>query len=291
MITKNSWYRTRDTGGNIGFDEAKTQLLDKGMLVEVVDFPKYGEVFKGVQCAVSYFLADKNKKDKAYQFTEIIDGEVTQKFTIEASTKDLIRCKELASIATKTLSKYNLSKFTLAKLAFGIDTTGVIDCKAVETGDYNIKLIAKGHNEYIKRNSVTKSGDLINLYKIICTRAVSAWSGSCENVITSVQLLKPGEVCSGTYSVIYTSGDEYSALSAEKYIKTKMVRALLKCSIDARGVISRNTFEYVPLQDFTSSSDIDWTQSIQDIDKQLYKKYNLSQEEIDYIERTIKPMA
>ena len=46
----------------------------------------------------------------------------------------------------------------------------------------------------------------------------------------------------------------------------------------------------VPLQDFTSSSDIDWSQSVADIDKQLYKKYNLTDEEIDFIEKNVKEM-
>jgi len=50
------------------------------------------------------------------------------------------------------------------------------------------------------------------------------------------------------------------------------------------------TFEFVPLQDFTSNSDIDWSKSIAEIDQQLYKKYGLTQAEIDYIEATIKPM-
>ena len=54
--------------------------------------------------------------------------------------------------------------------------------------------------------------------------------------------------------------------------------------------ISSKSFMFVPLQDFTSDSDIDWSQFITDIDKQLYKKYNLSDEEIAYIESTIKPM-
>ena len=50
------------------------------------------------------------------------------------------------------------------------------------------------------------------------------------------------------------------------------------------------TWKYVPWQDFTSSSDIDWSQSIADIDKQLYKKYNLTPEEIDFIETHVKEM-
>lgn len=51
---------------------------------------------------------------------------------------------------------------------------------------------------------------------------------------------------------------------------------------------SRSTWAKVPLQDFTAQSDIDWTQSVADIDKQLYKKYALSQEEIDFIEEKVR---
>ena len=47
---------------------------------------------------------------------------------------------------------------------------------------------------------------------------------------------------------------------------------------------------FVPLQDFTGNSDIDWSKPIPDIDKQLYKKYNLTKEEIANIEKIIKPM-
>ena len=54
--------------------------------------------------------------------------------------------------------------------------------------------------------------------------------------------------------------------------------------------LSPDKWKYVPLQDFTSSSDIDWSQSIANIDKQLYKKYNLSDEEINFIETNVKEM-
>ena len=53
---------------------------------------------------------------------------------------------------------------------------------------------------------------------------------------------------------------------------------------------SRNTWDKVPLQDFTSNSDIDWTQSISDIDQQLYRKYELTEEEINFIESKVKEM-
>lgn len=74
-----------------------------------------------------------------------------------------------------------------------------------------------------------------------------------------------------------------------KYIKSKFARCILgilKVTQDNPGP----KWKYVPLQDFTASSDIDWSKSIHDIDQQLYRKYGLSDEEIDFIETHVKEM-
>ena len=60
--------------------------------------------------------------------------------------------------------------------------------------------------------------------------------------------------------------------------------------VTATQHISKASFRFVPLQDFTENSDIDWSKSVAEIDRQLYKKYNLSDEEIIFIESMIKPM-
>jgi hypothetical protein len=54
--------------------------------------------------------------------------------------------------------------------------------------------------------------------------------------------------------------------------------------------LTKKSFQFVPLQDFTTQSDIDWSKSIPEIDQQLYTKYNLSEDEINFIEKMIKPM-
>ena len=54
--------------------------------------------------------------------------------------------------------------------------------------------------------------------------------------------------------------------------------------------ISRESFELIPLQNFTDKSDIDWEQSVTEIDNQLYKKYGLDDNEIAFIESMIRPM-
>lgn len=74
-----------------------------------------------------------------------------------------------------------------------------------------------------------------------------------------------------------------------KYIQTKTCRALL-FSLKVTQNIAKPIWQFVPLQDFTSNSDIDWTQSVADIDRQLYAKYGLDKNEIDFIETHVKEM-
>lgn len=79
------------------------------------------------------------------------------------------------------------------------------------------------------------------------------------------------------------------ATNALKYIKTKFARAtlgILKITQDNNSSV----WLYVPLQDFTASSDIDWSQSVADIDRQLYAKYGLDEKEISFIESHVKEM-
>ena len=86
---------------------------------------------------------------------------------------------------------------------------------------------------------------------------------------------------------LFDSKDENE--NALKYIKSKFARTMLGV-IKITQDLTPTKWKYVPLQNFTSSSDIDWSQSIANIDKQLYKKYNLSDEEINFIENNVKEM-
>ncbi len=75
-----------------------------------------------------------------------------------------------------------------------------------------------------------------------------------------------------------------------KYIKTKFVRAMLG-TLKVTQDNNKGTLVNVPVQLFSSSMDIDWTKSVSEIDKQLYDKYNLSKEEIDFIESHVQGMS
>ena len=84
--------------------------------------------------------------------------------------------------------------------------------------------------------------------------------------------------------------NEIEAQNLLKYLKTKFSRVLLGSKKVTQDNARKDIWENIPMQDFTEQSDIDWTQSIENIDKQLYKKYNLNQEEIDFIEEKVQAM-
>ena len=92
-----------------------------------------------------------------------------------------------------------------------------------------------------------------------------------------------------TFISIGAFDNEIEAQNCFKYVKSKFARTML----GILKVTQHNTsakWKYVPLQDFTSNSDIDWAQSVKSIDQQLYKKYGLDQNEIDFIENKVQAM-
>ena len=92
-----------------------------------------------------------------------------------------------------------------------------------------------------------------------------------------------------TFLSVGAFDEEEEAESLLKYLKTKFARVMLGVK-KATQHNPKSTWQFVPLQDFTSNSDIDWSKSIPEIDQQLYKKYGLSPEEIEFIETHVKEM-
>ena len=124
-------------------------------------------------------------------------------------------------------------------------------------------------------------------YKIFLPKANGI--GILGEVLSTPILCAPMIGATETFLSIGGFDNIDEAKAVLKYIKTKFVRALLGI-LKTTQDITPEKWKYVPLQDFTSSSDINWSTSIGDIDKQLYKKYNLSDEEINFIETKVKEM-
>ncbi|MDO4649515.1 MAG: Eco57I restriction-modification methylase domain-containing protein [Eubacteriales bacterium] len=138
------------------------------------------------------------------------------------------------------------------------------------------------HRRYLKSNHKS-----LFKYKVLVPKATG--SGKFGDTFSEMIIIRPNEAFTQTYISIGMFETEIEARNLERYLKTKFARALLfvlKVTQDNLPSVWR----YVPIQNFTVSSDIDWSKSISEIDQQLYAKYGLSKEEIDFIESHVKEM-
>lgn len=114
-------------------------------------------------------------------------------------------------------------------------------------------------------------------------------TGAIGEVLSTPLIGEPLIGVTDTFISIGTWDNEIEAKNALKYIKSKFARTLLGVNKVTQHN-PKSTWTAVPLQDFTKKSDINWNTSVKNIDRQLYKKYGLSQEEIDFIETHVKEM-
>ena len=143
---------------------------------------------------------------------------------------------------------------------------------------------------YVDIQNITAHQEWAENWKVFTPRANNVGTELNDDNLNTI-IGQPNSICTEAYIVIGANMelDQYSAQNLTKYFKTKFARfmhGIAKASHDA----SRTTYRFVPVQDFTNNSDIDWSKNITEIDNQLYTKYGLSEEEIRHIESMIKPM-
>lgn len=129
--------------------------------------------------------------------------------------------------------------------------------------------------------------DYILTYNVAIPKANG--SGTFGEVISGPIILKPGQIHTDTFMSLGHFKTVAETANCIKYISTKFTRALLG-TLKKTQDNNKEVWANVPMQDFTAASDIDWSKSVEEIDAQLYAKYNLSDEEIAFIESMIKPM-
>lgn len=127
----------------------------------------------------------------------------------------------------------------------------------------------------------------IEKYKVFIPKANG--SGDFGEILSQPVVGRPGDSSTPTFISIGKFDSEIEAENCSKYLRTKLLRSLL-------GILKITQdnppykWAYIPIQDFTAESDIDWSKSISEIDQQLYKKYSLNQEDINFIETNVKEM-
>lgn len=146
----------------------------------------------------------------------------------------------------------------------------------------NIRVI-----RYIKRDYII-SNPYLDTYNVLVPKANG--TGTFGETLSSPFIAEPGEGTVDTFVCIGQLDTKEEAQAALKYLKTKFLRSLLGIKKVTQDN-PRAVWCMIPLQDFTAYSDIDWIQSIPEIDRQLYKKYGLDETEIEFIETHVKEMT
>lgn len=158
-----------------------------------------------------------------------------------------------------------------------------------ETGEIKVLGLIKNRRVYrfIQEKYIDSSHENLYKYKVLVPSANG--SGAIGEVISTPLVGSPLVGYTQSFIGIGSFDSRQDSEFALKYIKSKFARAML----GIRKVTQQNppeTWKYVPLQDFTANSDIDWTKTIPEIDRQLYAKYGLDENEIAFIETRVKAM-
>jgi len=177
-------------------------------------------------------------------------------------------------------SKYSLPEFSENEIKGGYRVFGID-----EKQHRGIRYIPKDY-------PLPKVSNCFSKYKVLMAEAYGCGAiGEVPStpVLSTPVLSTPGDLCTKTFLEIGPFETEEEASNCIKYIYTKFFRCLVGI-IKTTQHATKKVYRFVPMQDFSSSSDIDWSKSIKEIDQQLYKKYNLSDEDINFIEENIKEM-
>lgn len=299
MIMPSRWM----TGGK-GLDDFRHNMIHDEHILKIHDHINAADCFSNVDIkgGVCYFLRDKNVTDLCEVVSYAKDGiNISKRRLSETGTDIFIRENRLISIKEKIDVTVNNSFESLVSSMkpFGIRGDVFKNTKKYGLPDMSDAVIENGLtiwglDEKLKRvkkyapiDYPLPKKDYIGGYKLFVSR--NQGTGVLGEEFSLPIFAKPKECCTETFIVIGLFDNEIESHNCWKYIKTKLFRALVGIRKQDQGA-SKAVYHYVPLQDFTDKSDIDWSKSVAEIDQQLYAKYNLDDTEIAFIESMIKPM-
>lgn len=277
LIIPAKWY-----SGGKGLDKFREEMLGDRHISTLVDYSNSLDVFPNVDVAggVCYFVWKEAYNGKC-KYTNYRNGKATTAYRDLNEFQTFIRYPVASEIVKKVKEdgELTLDKVVSSRKPFGLATTA----KPMKTGDITLRYNG-GRGPY-KSTEIRVGTEMIDQWKIIISRLTAEHAGQPAKdgkyrVLSTMELLKPGEICSETYLVAGAFDSKEEATNYMDYLKTQFVRFLI-LQIAMTQQLSKASFAFVPCQDFTRK----WT------DKQLFEKYDLSSEEVNYIQGMIKEMA
>ena len=290
--------------GGKGLDEFRDEMLNDENIQQLDDFLHPEEVFPETnnRGGVCFFLRNNlynNVCNKVKVVTHL--NQLTKDIAIRnLKTRNLnifIRSQKAVDILNKVIPNdeiETMERYISSRKPFGFDGNFINSSRVLLCSDGLSNPIIcygkSGKHGFVERSLVQMNKDNIDLWKVFFPYANNIGTElNDDNQNTFIG--KPNSICTETfiYAGVNMNLDSNSANNLSKYLRTTFARFMHSIAkISQHG--TAKTYRFVPLQDFTNNSDINWGLPISEVDKQLYKKYNLSDNEILYIESMIKPM-
>lgn len=286
MIIQSRWF-----AGGKGLNEFRDKMINDRRIAKMVDNPKIFDCFPGVKIrgGVSYFLWDR-EHDGDCEFTTKIDGRVVSVATRDLRDGDgvLIRDNRAVPIVKKVRSKMTAtaeSQCTVTK-PFGLTMRSNYKGSVPEPFDGAIPLIYNNRIGYSRPDQIQRNHQWIDRWKVLLPRASSGDTpvdehGRIVDVVLGEPIaLAPGSACTQTYFIVGMFDSRQETENYAHYLATKFVRFLVLQRKPTQDV-TPECFRFVPMLDMKKR----WT------DDELYTHFGLTDDEIDYIESSIKPRS
>ena len=284
MIMPSRWF-----AGGKGLDSFREEMLLDKRLRHIFDFINAKDCFPtaSIGGGVNYILW--NAKHCSDCSITTIQGNIRDTETRPLNQFSVfIRYNAAIHIVNKCKSEKNFDSIVNTRNPFGLSS----NVRGEKSGE--LRLISSAGISWLPKSAVPSSNTLLSKYKILMSKVTAEHAGEPDRngqfkIVSRTEVVGPNDVCTDSYLIIGESEHKSVVENEYKYIQTRFARFLLMLAVSSIN-LSPDKFQFVPLQDFTEDSDIDWNKSIPEIDQQLYTKYNLSEDEIRFIEKMIKPM-
>lgn len=281
MIIPARWY-----AGGKGLDSFRASMLKSNQLRKLVDFNNSADCFPGVNIAggVCYFLWDRDNPGKC-EISNVSSQHSDNAPEVRSLSEYpiLVRDNTAIHIIRKLLSA------TKKTMNMTVQSYSYFAVRSYERGtekkqkNDDVVLLSSQGKGYYNKAKIEDKQRILNKYKVIITYAMSGGNKPTSQgdfqVISSLQVLAPNEVCTETYLVLDTFDNRTQAENLCSYASTKTFRFLLLQALTSIH-ITKDSFLFIPVQDYSHS----WN------DEMLYKQYSLRDDEIAFIESMIRSM-
>lgn len=286
--------------GGKGLDDFRQKMMRKTSIKKLVDFEECKQVFASntVDGGICYFLYDE-KYNGECEFVHVCkDGFVNEskRFLENGITDKIIRDSRQIEIISKAKVGLRFSDLVSARNPYGFcaDFFNNEDHYKIKKENFefenSVKIYGVKGNKggakrtfcYIDKNDIIKNKENSLKFKIFFSKAYMTTSVEFPEPI----LANPKEICTETFLEIGCFENKEERDNCYKYMRTSFFKSLLFFNRSSLN-ISTDSFALIPRQNFTKTSDIDWSLSIKEIDEQLFEKYKLTGGEISFIKKMI----